>query len=622
MDRCKYFLLGMPKFQLCVDHKPLLAIFGKTDLSDIHNPRLFRAREKTLQFRFQPVHIPGKLHVVPDCLSRRSDQPTEPPSHPREAGNGVSRTSGGREEGANHATSITNILPEYQNNLGAPSWVAPPPGGATPAQVAALLGEQPQVGDHQDQPRDSVLGLLSGDGTASLAGITADIWYNTAIKSQLSEVEVITWERLAEAAQASPTYRSLNSLISSGAPEDKNLWPDDLKIYYHHRHALVPVGPVLLLHDRPLIPVALRQEIMDHLHAGHAGATGMFARASNSIYWPNMRADLVRHRAECKSCVVNAPSNPASPPLPYTHPSYPFQAVCSDFFTVNGIHYLAICDRYSGWLSIFSLAKDNSKHVISVLRNYFARWGIPTNFTTDAAPVYVSREMEEFLARYGVSHRVSSSYYPVGNKRSEVAVKSAKRMIMENLTPSGSLDTDKFTRALLIHRNQTDPVSGLSPAQVIFGRQLRDHLPLQPEKFQPRAEWRLEADQRERAFSKRHLLKHEQLSSTSKTLPNLKVGDCVAIQDKSNTGKAGKWTKTGVVTDSLGFQSYEIKVDGSNHLQTRNRCHLRKIIPYINEQMTHHLLPQHRVHYLQGILHQPVPYLPFLPPSHQYQNSG
>ena len=160
-------------------------------------------------------------------------------------------------------------------------------------------------------------------------------------------------------------------------------------------------------------------------------------------------------------------------------------------------------------------------------------------------------------------------------------------MIMENLTPSGSLDTDKFTRALLIHRNQTDPVSGLSPAQVIFGRQLRDHLPLQPEKFQPRAEWRLEADQRERAFSKRHLLKHEQLSSTSKTLPNLKVGDCVAIQDKSNTGKAGKWTKTGVVTDSLGFQSYEIKVDGSNHLQTRNRCHLRKIIPYINEQMTH-----------------------------------
>lgn len=70
MDRCKYFLLGMPSFQLCVDHKPLMAIFGHTELVDVHNPRLFKAKEKTLKFRFQPVHIPGKLHVVPNCLSR------------------------------------------------------------------------------------------------------------------------------------------------------------------------------------------------------------------------------------------------------------------------------------------------------------------------------------------------------------------------------------------------------------------------------------------------------------------------------------------------------------------------------------------------------------------------
>ena len=418
-----------------------------------------------------------------------------------------------------------------------------------------------------------------------MAGLTADTWYNSALLSDSADIEVITWERLAEAAQSSPTYKSLHSLITSGAPEDKEMWPADLQIYYHHRHALVPVGPVLLLHDRPLIPVNLRQEMMEHLHAGHAGATGMFARASNSVYWPNMRTDLVRHRAECISCTKNAPSNPASPPLPYQHPAYPFHSICSDFFTVNSVSYIAIVDRYSGWLSLFSLQKDDSKHIISVLRNYFARWGIPVELTTDGASVYVSQEMEQFLSRYGVKHRVSSSYYPRGNKRSEVAVKSAKRLVMDNLSPNGSLDTDRFMRALLIHRNQTDPVSGLSPAQVIFGRQLRDHLPLQPEKFQPRAEWRQEADQRERAFQKRHILKHEQLSAKSKDLPGLQVGDAVAVQDKSTPGKMGKWTQTGIITDVLGFQSYEVKIDGSNRLTTRNRSHLRKIIPFINQQM-------------------------------------
>ena len=252
---------------------------------------------------------------------------------------------------------------------------------------------------------------------------------------------------------------------------------------------------------------------------------------------------------------------------------------------MNGVNYIAIVDRYSGWLSLFTLAKDDSKHIISVLRNYFARWGIPVELTTDGASVYISQEMEQFLSRYGVRHRVSSYYYPRGNKLSEVAVKSGKRLVMDNLSANGSLDTDKFMRALLIHRNQTDPVSGLSPAQVIFGRQLRDHLPLQPEKFQPRAEWRLEADQRERAFQKRHVLKHEQLSAKSTDLPALQIGDAVAVQDKSVPGKAGKWTKTGIITDSLGFQSYELKVDGSNLLTTRNRAHLRKVLPYINQQM-------------------------------------
>ena len=59
----------------------------------------------------------------------------------------------------------------------------------------------------------------------------------------------------------------------------------------------------------------------------------------------------------------------------------------------------------------------------------------------------------------------------------------------------------------------------------------------------------------------------------------------MAVQDKSNPGKIGKWTQTGTITDVLGFQSYEVKIDGCNRLTTRNRSHLRKIFPFIIQQM-------------------------------------
>ena len=574
LQRCKYFLMGLPSFQLCVDHKPLIKLFGSTALSNIDNPRILRAKMKTLMYKFQPIFIPGKLHVIPDCLSRRSDSP-------------IAATT--PAPAAQPIEDISNVLPAYQHTLGAPSWVAPPPGGARPGQVAALLGEVPIVS--AQSPDFSTELTFTSVGSASLAGLDADTededtWYTVAAFSHHdSDPEVITWEKLEAAAQSSPTYTSLLSLIQAGAPDDKELWPEELKIYYPHRHALVPVGHVLLLHDRPVVPVALRQQVLDHLHSSHAGVTGMFARASSSVYWPGMRADLTRTRAECADCIKNAPSNPSSPPEPYIHPLYPFHSITSDFFSANGVHYLTIVDRYSGWLSIFTLAKDDSKHLITVLRNYFAQWGIPVNLTTDGATVYTSAELKEFLTRYGVTHRVSAAYYPRGNKRAEVGVKSSRRLIMDNISPRGSVDTDRLTRALLIHRNQTDPVSGLSPSEVIFGRKLRDHLPMQPEKFQPRAEWRMEADQREKTFMKRHILKHEQLSATSKPLPPLAIGDTVAIQDKTVPGKAGKWTKTGTITDKSGFQNYEVRVHGSNLLSSRHRTHLRKIIPYENSQM-------------------------------------
>ena len=54
------------------------------------------------------------------------------------------------------------------------------------------------------------------------------------------------------------------------------------------------------------------------------------------------------------------------------------------------------------------------------------------------------------------------------------------------------------------------------------------------------------------------------------------------VQDQSSP-KPGKWTKTGKIVEVQDFDSYLIKIDGSNHITKRNRQFLRKIIPYIEK---------------------------------------
>ena len=547
-NKCKYFLLGLP-FLLAVDHKPLLPIFSTKALDMIANPRIRNQRVKLLPFTFTPIHVAGKANVTPDTFSRRTDSPVSPPA-PAELAD---------------LLDIDNIGPGYSSHLGPPSWVSGPT-----ASLATLVLSLPEEDTSADD-EEHLLGL-------AIASLTALQGNTIGTLARTESVHAITWPRLQAAAAESPLYQDLINLISNGTPEQQSAWPSTLLQYHPHRRNLSVVDGIVMCGERPVIPASLRAEVLETLHAGHSGITTMLAKAAQSLFWPSLRQDLIDLRAHCRDCTYAAPSNPAEPPQPPIQPDFPFSHICMDFFQVDAT-YLAMADRYSNWLSVFKLAKDDSYHVIEVLRQYFARWGIAKEVTSDGAAVFNSALMQDFFARWGITHRVCSAYYPRANKRAEVAVKAAKRLIMGNLGPKGTLNTDSFARALLEHRNTVDPLTQLSPAMIIFGRELKGFLPAIMAKYQPRKEWRLEADLREQAHAKRHAKMEERLSAGTRELPPLKVGDTVVVQDQSSN-KPGKWTRTGVVIETLPYHSYMVRMHGSRAPTQRNRRFLRKITPF------------------------------------------
>ena len=105
---------------------------------------------------------------------------------------------------------------------------------------------------------------------------------------------------------------------------------------------------------------------------------------------------------------------------------------------------------------------------------------MPRELSSDGGPEYAANVFKQFLRTYDVRHRQSSAYHPESNGRAEVTVKSMKRLLSDNIDQSGKLNTDAITRAMLQIRNTPERDSGLSPAQILFGRTLRDTLPLVP----------------------------------------------------------------------------------------------------------------------------------------------
>ena len=141
-------------------------------------------------------------------------------------------------------------------------------------------------------------------------------------------------------------------------------------------------------------------------------------------------------------------------------------------------------DRYSNWPMVYR-SESGADGLVKRLRETFVTFGIPEELTSDGGPQYTAGKTQEFLKAWGVRHRISSVANPHANCRDEVAVKTVKRMLADNITANGSLDVDKFQRALLIYRNSIDPETKASPALILFGRPIRDAIPIVMGRYSP-----------------------------------------------------------------------------------------------------------------------------------------
>ena len=312
----------------------------------------------------------------------------------------------------------------------------------------------------------------------------------------------VTWEVVVMESSKDNRICQLVDIIRQGISDNSDDWSMDIKDFFKVRKFLAEKDGVVTYKNRVVVPQSLQSQVLDILHAAHQGCSSMEARASQSVWWPRQKDDISKRRAACHGCTQVAPSQPSLPPVPPPSPDYPMQQVCSDIAHYAGHSYIVVVDRYSNWPSIYKM--QGSEGLIKAFRWHFITHGVPSELSSDGGPEYTATQTQEFLKRWGVSHRLSSAYHPHSNLRAELGVKVVKRMLRENVGPNGDLDTDKFARALLAYRNTPCKDLGVSPSQILYGRILKDHLPIHTQNLKQRKEWLLMKEDRDRALSTKY----------------------------------------------------------------------------------------------------------------------
>ena len=262
--------------------------------------------------------------------------------------------------------------------------------------------------------------------------------------------------------------------------------------------------------------------------------------------------------AACSICEAFQMSMQKAPLLPHAAPSQPWEKIGVDICTFRNIDYLITVDYLSGFFEVDRLPSKRASDVIYCLKAHCARHELPIELCSDNNP-FNSFEFRRFAQKYDFKHTTSSPNYSQSNGKSENAVKTAKRL-MEKASQDGE---DPFL-ALLAWRNTPSEQLGPSPAQIMFGRRTRTHLPtttqLMASPHDATAHDALvRAKTRQASYYDRG----------ARERPPLSVGD--NVRTRWNDGE--EWRKA-KVTEVLPYRSYNVQMEDGT-VRRRTSKHVR-----------------------------------------------
>ena len=246
-----------------------------------------------------------------------------------------------------------------------------------------------------------------------------------------------------------------------------------LRVFYPFRSELAVQDGLVFKSRCLVVPQSQQPEVISQLHRSHLGLASVLRLARQTVFWVGMSSTLREVVLRCPVCLAHRPEQPSEPLSPHAVPERPWQKVGADLFEFRGATYLVLIDYFSNFVEVDSLSSLSTSQVVRCLSSQFARYGVPEVLISDNGPQFASEEFRTFARRLDIEHRTSSPAYPQSNGKAENAVRTVKTL-WKKAWAAG----ENPQWALLAWRNAPSEATGVSPAQLMFGRPCRTFLPV------------------------------------------------------------------------------------------------------------------------------------------------
>jgi len=232
-----------------------------------------------------------------------------------------------------------------------------------------------------------------------------------------------------------------------------------------------------------VVPLKYRNALMELCHEAmtcHVGVTKTKDKLCKHYFWPGCYKDIEEYVRTCDVCQrVGHPTDARKAPLKLVPVIEEiFSRINVDLVgpmkvSEKGNRYLltAICEA-SRYPEAIPLADISSESVVKALLEIFCRIGFPKEVKFDNGAQFSSQLTTQFLNQFNIQVRHSSVYHPQSNMV-ERFHRSLKRILSMACNDAGEGWEGVLPMALFTLRNVVHETTGFSPAEMIFGENLR-----------------------------------------------------------------------------------------------------------------------------------------------------
>nr|GEW06070.1 reverse transcriptase domain-containing protein [Tanacetum cinerariifolium] len=123
------------------------------------------------------------------------------------------------------------------------------------------------------------------------------------------------------------------------------------------------------------------------------------------------------------------------------------------FPSSRGNKYILVAvDHLSKWVKAKALPTNDTRVVCKILKSLFARFGNPRAIISNRGTYFCNDQFAKVMLKYGVTHRLATTYHPETSGQVEVSNRGLKRILERTVSENRASWSDKLDDALWAFR--------------------------------------------------------------------------------------------------------------------------------------------------------------------------